>query len=269
MNCVKSVRSRTDFVPKIAIVLGSGLGEYADTIKAECILPYTEIEGFPRSTVEGHRGRFIFGRIEGIPVVVMQGRVHYYEGYSMQDVVLPARLMGKLGAEVLLLTNASGSVNTSFGVGDFMLITDHISSLIPSPLIGPNIPELGVRFPDMSKVYDPALCDIIIQAAKNIGIPLRTGTYIQLTGPNFETPAEIRTCRVLGTDAAGMSTVCEAIAAHHMGMRVCGISSITNLGCGISDAPLSHAEVFETAERVAPIFRRIITESVLAIAEVF
>lgn len=266
-NCVECIRKVTDFVPDIALVLGSGLGGFADKIDIEAVIPYNEIEGFPVSTVEGHKGRFIFGTINGVKLVCMQGRVHYYEGYSMQDVVLPTRLMSMLGAKVLFLTNASGGVNTSFHAGDFMLITDHISSFVPNPLIGQNIDELGTRFPDMSEIYSKPLCEIISQTAKSLNIAIQKGVYLQLTGPSFETPSEIRMCRTLGADAVGMSTACEAIAANHTGMKVCGISCIANLACGMTDNPLTHAEVQETANRVAPLFRQLIEQSIIEISK--
>ena len=195
----------------------------------------------------------------------MQGRVHYYEGYPMQDVVLPTRLMGMMGAKKLLLTNAAGGVNPSFRPGDFMLIKDHITTAVPSPLIGPNIEELGTRFPDMSEVYSKKLQDIIRKSAKDCGIPLQEGVYVQLTGPNYETPAEIRMVRSWGADAVGMSTACEAMAARHMGMEVCGISCITNMAAGVSNAKLNHAEVQETADRVAKDFEKLVTDVIAAI----
>ena len=233
-KCLKSIREKTDFKPEKAVILGSGLGDYAEKIKIEKIVKYTDIEDFPVSTVQGHKGQFVFGYVEDVPVVLMQGRVHYYEGYPMQDVVLPTRLMGMMGAKKILLTNAAGGVNPSFRPGDFMLIKDHITTAVPSPLIGPNIEELGTRFPDMSEVYSKKLQDIIRKSAKDCGIPLQEGVYVQLTGPNYETPAEIRMVRSWGADAVGMSTACEAMAARHMGMEVCGISCITNMAAGVS-----------------------------------
>ena len=189
----KAVRARTDFVPEIALVLGSGLGAFADEKVDEVIsIPYSEIEGFPTSTVPGHKGKFVFGTVGGVKVAVMQGRVHYYEGYPISDVVMPARLLSMLGARVLFLTNASGGINPDLAAGDFMLIRDHIASFVPNPLIGQNIEQLGTRFPDMSNVYDNALCDVIKNSAKELGIQLKEGIYAQLTGPSFETPAEIR-----------------------------------------------------------------------------
>ena len=266
-RCLHSVQEKVDFVPAIALVLGSGLGNYGEQIRVVQTVDYHEIEGFPVSTVQGHKGRFLFGYIEDVPVVAMQGRVHYYEGYAMSDVVLPIRLMHALGARILFLTNAAGGVNPEFAAGDFMLIKDQIASFVPSPLIGPNLDELGVRFPDMSQVYDKRLMEIIRKTAEKLCIPLQEGTYIQLTGPNFETPAEVRMCRILGADAVGMSTACEAIAANHMGMKVCGISCISNLACGLTENPLSHQEVQETADRVAPLFEQLVTAAVVNMAK--
>ena len=265
-RCLHSVQEKVDFVPTIALVLGSGLGNYGEQIRVVQTVDYHEIEGFPVSTVQGHKGRFLFGYIEDVPVVAMQGRVHYYEGYAMSDVVLPIRLMHALGARILFLTNAAGGVNPEFAAGDFMLIKDQIASFVPSPLIGPNLDELGVRFPDMSQVYDKGLMEIIRETAEKLCIPLQEGTYIQLTGPNFETPAEVRMCRTLGADAVGMSTACEAIAANHMGMKVSGISCIPNLACGLTENPLSHQEVQETADRVAPLFEQLVTAAVVNMA---
>lgn len=264
-KCYASVREKTDFRPKVALVLGSGLGDYADGIKVETIIDYHDIEGFPVSTVDGHKGRFVFGYIDEVPTVIMQGRVHYYEGYAIQDVVLPTRLMKMLGAEVLFLTNAAGSVNREFLAGDFMMIIDQITSFVPSPLVGKNIDELGLRFSDMSEVYNKDLQEILRGAAKDLGIDLKEGVYIQLTGPQFETPAEVRMCRSLGADAVGMSTACEAVAANHMNMKICGISCISNLGAGLSDGMLTNEEVYETSARVAVQFKQLITESIIRI----
>lgn len=266
MKCYDCFKAKVDFTPKIALILGSGLGDYADGIDIRAALDYKDIEGFPVSTAPGHKGRFVFGYVEGVPVVVMQGRVHYYEGYSMEDVVLPVRLMKLMGAEVLFVTNAAGGVNWHFECGDFMLINDQIC-MAPSPLIGENLDELGPRFPDMSEIYSKKLRDIVKKTARELDIPLREGVYIQLTGPNYESPSEVRMVRTLGADAVGMSTACEAIAANHMGMKIVGISCISNLACGVSNRPLSHAEVQETADRVAPLFKKLITASVRNIAE--
>ena len=219
-HCVEQIRERTDFQPEVAVVLGSGLGEYARNMDTVCEVPYSELDGFPVSTVEGHDGRFLFGYVNQVPVVLMKGRVHYYEGYEMQEVVLPIRVMG---------------------------------------LLGPSLDELGVRFPDMSHVYDTKLCELARNQARELDISLREGVYIQCPGPAYETPAEIRMMRTLGADAAGMSTVCEAIAARHMGMRVCGISCITNMAAGIQNQPLSHEEVQETADKVKDSFEKLVT----------
>lgn len=265
LRCYETVKEKIDFVPEIALVLGSGLGDYGETIDVVATLDYNDIEGFPVSTVPGHKGRFIFGYVKGVPVVCMQGRVHYYEGYNITDVVLPTRLMKLMGAKVAFYTNAAGGVNYDFEAGDFMLITDHIMNFIPSPLIGENIDELGTRFPDMSDVYKKDLQQIIRDSAKDLGIKLQEGVYIQLSGPNFETPAEVRMCRILGADAAGMSTAAEAVAANHMGMKVCGISCISNLCAGMTNNPLTHEEVSETTERVAVQFKQLVTESIVNI----
>ena len=261
-SCYESIQNRLPFVPRVALVLGSGLGQFADEMEQEAVISYSEINGFPVSTVPGHKGRFVFGHIRGVPAVVMQGRVHYYEGYPMTDVVLPVRLMRKMGAEVLFLTNAAGGVNPDFRPGDFMMITDQISNFVPSPLIGPNLEGLGPRFCDMSHIYRPQLQEVLRSTAADLGITLQEGIYIQLTGPNYETPAEVRMCRLLGADAVGMSTACEAVAANHCGMKVCGISCITNMACGITEQPLSHAEVQEAADAAAPAFKRLLTESI-------
>lgn len=265
LKCYSSLRERIDFKPEIALVLGSGLGDYAESLEIAATLNYNDIEGFPVSTVQGHKGRFVFGYVDKVPVVCMQGRVHYYEGYPMTDVVLPIRLMKMMGAKVLFLTNAAGGLNYDFQAGDFMMITDHIMNFVPSPLIGQNIDELGPRFPDMSNIYNKDLQEIISNTADCLGIKLQKGVYIQLTGPNFETPTEVKMCRILGADAAGMSTAAEAVAANHMGMKVCGVSCITNLGCGMLEQPLSHEEVQETADRVAVDFKKLVTESIINI----
>ena len=267
LKCTESVKARIQFRPEIALVLGSGLGDYAKEMDVKESISYSEIEGFPVSTVPGHEGRFLFGYVKGVPIVAMQGRVHYYEGYPITDVVLPVRLMGLLGAKTVILTNAAGGVNFNFQPGDLMMITDHITTAVPSPLIGANLDELGPRFPDMSEVYDKELREIIRQAARNTGISLQQGVYVQLTGPAYETPAEIRMCRTWGADAVGMSTACEAVAARHMGLKVCGISCITNLASGMSSKPLDHKEVQETADWVAEEFKKLVTETIHLIGE--
>ena len=267
MDCYACFQKKISFVPQVALVLGSGLGDYANDIKVVAELDYKEIEGFPTSTVQGHEGKYIFGYVGTVPVVCMKGRVHYYEGYDISDVVLPIRLMKLMGAKVLFLTNASGGINTQFRAGDLMLIQDQISDFVPSPLIGANMEELGTRFPDMSEIYDKKLQQIIKKTAAVNDIPLEQGVYIQLTGPNFESPAEVRMCRILGADAVGMSTACEAVAANHMRMHICGISCIANMACGITPDPLTHKEVQEAADRVAPRFKKLVTESIINIAK--
>lgn len=262
LKCRDRVRKITDFKPQVAIVLGSGLGDYANNVECVCRIDYHDIDGFPVSTVAGHAGEYVFGYIDKVPVVLMNGRVHYYEGYPMTDVVLPVRLMGLLGAKILFLTNAVGGINPTLNVGDLLLITGHIPSFVPNPLIGPNIDELGVRFPDMSEVYKKDLCDIIRNTAHNENIALREGIYVQTTGPSYESPAEIEMFRKLGADVVGMSTVVEAIAANHMGMRVCGISCVSNKAAGLNEQPLTHEEIKEAADKAAPFFKRLVTESV-------
>lgn len=265
LSCLKSVRTRTDFIPEVGIILGSGLGDYADSVKIDSVVEYKDITGFPVSTVKGHKGRFVFGYVENTPVVIMQGRVHYYEGYAMSDVVLPVRLMGMMGAGKILLTNAAGGINPEFNAGDFMIITDHITTGVPSPLIGPNIDELGTRFPDMSEVYSSRIRSIIKTAAAECGITPQEGVYVQFTGPNYETPAEIRMAARWGGDAVGMSTACEAMAARHMGLEVAGISCITNMAAGISKTPLNHKEVQEIADRVSSQFKELVTKVIVNI----
>ena len=262
VECYNYCREKTDFEPKAALVLGSGLGALADEIDVVTSIEYKDIPGFPQSTVAGHKGRFVFGYIGEIPVVIMQGRVHYYEGYSMSDVVLPVRLMHMLGAEILFLTNAAGGINREFEPGTLMMITDQIASFVPSPLIGSNIEELGPRFPDMSAIYNPELQGIIKGCADELQIPLKSGIYIQFTGPAYETPAEVRMAGMLGADACGMSTAWEAIAARHMGMKICGISCITNMASGINKTPLSHQEVQIIADRVSSQFKELVRSSV-------
>ena len=265
MSCMESIKAKTNFKPEVALILGSGLGDFADGIEIVDSVPYNDIEGFPVSTVSGHKGRFVFGYVGKTPVVIMQGRVHYYEGYPMSDVVLPTRLMGLMGAKKLILTNAAGGCNPDFNPGDLMVISDHITTGVPSPLIGKNIDELGTRFPDMSEVYSKRMRKIIHQCADECGVAVQEGVYVQFTGPNYETPAEVRLGRLWGGDAIGMSTACEAMVARHMGMEVCGISCITNMCAGMSDKELDHNEVKETADRVAADFKKLVAAVVQSI----
>lgn len=254
------IRSKTDFSPDICIVLGSGLGELANDIESVCEIEYGDIPGFPVSTAPGHKGRFVFGTLCGKKVAAMQGRVHLYEGYSPKQVVMPERLLRAMGARIIILTNACGGINKNLKRGDLMMIDDHISSFVPSPLTGPNDDDIGPRFPDMSEVYSERLKKVIMKSAEKCGIGLKRGVYIQLPGPAFETKAEIKMCAALGADAVGMSTAIEAQAARHCGFEVCGISCITNLACGISNKPITSEEVTETANEVSEKFRVLIKE---------
>ena len=262
LRAYESIRDRIPFTPRVALVLGSGLGDFADSMQLEGLIPYQEIAGFPQSTAPGHVGRFVFGHVAGTPTVVMQGRIHYYEGYEMEEVVMPIRLMKLMGAKILFLTNASGGIRRGLAAGDLMLIRDQISFLLPSPLRGANISQLGIRFPDMSHIYDPGLSDLIRDTAEKEGIRLKEGVYLQTRGPQYESPAEIRAASAMGADAVGMSTACEAVAARHMGMRVVGVSCISNLAAGISPKPLSEEEVIEAGRIVAEKFTRLVTGSI-------
>lgn len=263
--CVQAVRKKTALAPETAVVLGSGLGDFANRVENSVSVEYRELPGFPVSTVPGHRGRFVFGTLAGKPIAVMQGRVHLYEGYSPKEAVLPLQVLHALGARRVILTNAAGGMGEGFVPGDLMLLTDHISSFVPSPLIGPNEDFLGPRFPDMTEVYTHSLRERAEQAAQELGIPLKHGVYLQVTGPQYETPAEIRMYQRLGADAVGMSTVCEAICARHMGMEVCGLSCITNMAAGLGTKPLSHEEVQETADRVAAQFQSLLYRILAAV----
>jgi len=234
--------------PKIAIVLGSGLGDFAHQLKDTKVIPYAEIPHFSKTTVAGHAGEFIIGNLGATPILCMKGRFHYYEGHSLSQVVLPIRVLAQLGIKKLILTNAAGGINTRFQAGDLMAITDHINLTGTNPLIGPNISECGPRFPDMSEVYTPKLLEVLEKTAADLKISLHSGVYIGTTGPSYETPAEIRMYRNLGADAVGMSTVSEAITAAHCGMHVCGLSCITNLASGMSPQKLTHEEVMEISK---------------------
>lgn len=253
-HAARVIRSRTKLEPRIAIVLGSGLGGFADEFEDAAGIPYEEIPGFPRSTAQGHAGRLVIGAIDGVPVMAMQGRVHYYEGYSLEEVTFPIRTFKLLGVKTLILTNASGGINVQLSQGALMVISDHLNLMGDNPLRGPNDERFGPRFPDMSAVYAPELQEIVIEEAKTIGVEVRRGIYGALSGPSYETPSEIHLLRNVGADAVGMSTVPEAIVARHMGLEVLGISCITNMAAGISDEPINHEEVMATGDRVREVF---------------
>lgn len=261
------LRQRMPAPPAIGLILGSGLGVLADEIEEAVRIPYEDIPGFPVSTVEGHAGRLVYGRLEGATVVAMQGRFHYYEGYSLREVTFPVRVMKALGVRQLIVTNAAGGVNEQFRPGDLMIISDHINLLGTNPLIGPNDPELGPRFPDMTEAYSRRLRQLAKETAARLGVRVHEGVYVANTGPSYETPAEIRMIRTLGGDAVGMSTVPEVIVARHGGMEVLGISCISNMAAGMSDAPLHHDEVVETAERVKTDFLRFVKAIVAEMAK--
>lgn len=263
-SLLKAVREKTDFVPDIAIVLGSGLGAYAEGIKTVCEIPYSDLPGFPVSTVQGHSGKFIFGYDGEKKVVCMKGRVHMYEGYKPSEVVMPIRLMYMMGAKILFLTNAAGGINESFHPGCLMLIEDQIAYHVPNPLVGPNVDELGTRFPDMTSIYDKDLSKVIEKTASEQDSELFKGVYVQLSGPSYESPAEIKALRSLGGSAVGMSTAIEAIAARHAGMRICGISVISNMAAGITGEELNHEEVQKAADSVSARFEKLVRASIAA-----
>jgi len=257
-NAVQYVRARCSLQPHAGVILGSGLGNVVDAIDVEASIPYGDIPGARASTVMGHSGRMIFGRAGKLPVVVMQGRVHFYEGYEMEEVMFLSRVIGRLGIKTLVVTNAAGGVNTSYVAGDLMLIADHINLMGANPLRGPNVDELGVRFPDMTEAYSESLRATAKEVAKEIGLTLKEGVYLALSGPTYETPAEIRAFRTLGADAVGMSTVPEVIAMSHMGIPVLGISCITNMAAGILKQKLTHQEVMDTTARVQSQFTALV-----------
>lgn len=252
------IRQRITQTPQIGLVLGSGLGDFADTLENPTKIPYADIPDFPQPTVEGHSGAFVFGTKQGKSVVALQGRLHYYEGFTQQEITLPIRVLAALGVKTLLLTNAAGGVNLGFKPGDLMLISDHINYSGANPLIGPNLEKFGPRFPDMSDLYTSALREKIKEMAAQAGIELREGVYAMYSGPNYETPAEIRMFRTLGADAVGMSTVPEALIAGHSGLQVIGISCITNMAAGVLPVKLNHAEVVETAAKVHDLFHKLV-----------
>jgi len=249
-SAAKLLLSHTKLRPKIGLVLGSGLGAFADELSDATRVPYANIPGFPRSTAIGHAGQMVIGKTAGIPVAVMQGRVHLYEGYSAQEVAFPMRVFGRMGIRAVVLTNAAGGINLEYNQGALVVITDHINLQGANPLTGPNDDRFGPRFPDMSQAYFKPYREIALQSARNLGTTIYQGVYAGLLGPSYETPAEIRYLRTIGADLVGMSTVLEAIAARHMGIKVLAISCVTNMAAGILDQPLDHKEVLETGERV-------------------
>lgn len=252
------IAARTSIRPAVGLILGSGLGDFADTLENRTVIPFSEIPDFPQATVEGHTGAFVFGTCQAKPVVALQGRLHYYEGHSMQDLTLPVRIMALLGVKTLILTNAAGGVNYHFDPGDLMLITDHINYSGANPLIGANMPEFGPRFPDVSDLYDRDLRHLIRDKASEEGILLQQGVYMMFSGPNYETPAEVRMARIVGADAVGMSTVPEALVAAQCGIKVVGISCITNMAAGVTSQKLNHQEVMEIAALVHDKFHNLV-----------
>ncbi len=263
-RAAEQISSRTKMTPSIAVVLGSGLGAFADELADSTSVAYNEIPGFAQATVEGHAGKMVIGKAGDVPIAAMQGRFHFYEGYSLDDVTFPIRVLKLLGVQTLILTNAAGSLNTEFTPGSLMVISDHINLMGTNPLIGPNDNRFGPRFPDLTSTYDPDLQNLVIEEAKAIDVDMRRGVYAALTGPSYETPAEIHMVRTLGADAVGMSTVPEAIVARHMEMSLIGISCITNLAAGVSNRPIDHSQVMEIGKRVrgqfTELLRRVIAK---------
>ncbi len=266
-EAVSRVRAASPLRPTIGLVLGSGLGAFADALEEAVGVPYSEIPHFPTSTAQGHRGALVIGRSGGTPVAVMAGRVHFYEGYPLEQVVFPVRVLGRMGVKTLVVTNAAGAVNTAFAPGQLMILRDHINFMGANPLVGPNPEPLGPRFPDMSRAYDPELIALADEACQAAGLVGHQGVYIGFPGPSYETPAEIRMARSLGADAVGMSTVPEVIAARHMGMGVLGISCLTNMAAGVLDQALDHREVLAVGERVKSGLLDVLARLVRAVAE--
>jgi purine-nucleoside phosphorylase len=262
-----AVRACCGARPAIGLILGSGLGGFCETMQHREAMRFEEIPNFPRATITGHVGRLVFGDVMGVPVAALAGRVHFYEGNSMAQVGFPVRVLGCLGIRRLIITNAAGGINAAFQPGDLMLIRDHINLMGANPLAGGNIDELGPRFPDMSEAYDSAMCEAALRAAAGTGVKLKVGVYVALSGPSYETPAEIGMCRILGGDAVGMSTVPEVIVANHMGIRVLGVSCITNMAAGLLPRRLSHEEVLETTERTKEKFSLLLTSLIPLVSE--
>ena len=266
--CLNYIRKITDFVPDVALILGSGMGAFTSIMdEVICSIPYSRIPGFPVSTVSGHAGKFVMGYVKEVPVICMDGRVHYYEGYTPEEVVLPVRVMRAMGARVLFITNAAGGINEDYAPGSLVVLRDHVSLFVPNPLRGTNDPDEGERFPDMTEVYDRFLRRTIEECAARAGVPITEGVYCQLSGPSYESPFEIKILAQMGVVLVGMSTVMEAIAAKHMGMRLCGISLVTNMAAGISPKPLSHDEVKFAGKEAAEVFSSLVAESIKEIKE--
>lgn len=262
MEASQYIASKISVKPKIGMVLGSGLGIYVDQIQNKTVIPYLDIPHFKRTSVEGHEGRLIIGEVHGVPVAALQGRHHAYEGHPMEEIVLPVRTLAALGVETLFLTNASGGINENYHPGDLVAITDHINLSGRNPLVGPNIAELGPRFPDMTQAYDPELISLMQKVAKNHHVDIKSGVYCSVLGPTYETPAEIRMIKTIGGDLVGMSTVPEVIAANHLGLKVAGVACITNYAAGIKPEKLSHADVKKVAEKAMVGFATILTETI-------
>ena len=263
-SCAEQIRDITDFEPEVVLVLGSGLGDYADELDSAETIPYADIEGWPNSTAPDHEGNLVFADYKGLKLAIMQGRVHYYEGYTMDEVVLPLRVLHLLGADTVILTNAVGAINEDYNVGDFVCVNDHISSFVPSPLTGENIDKLGDRFTSMSEAYDKELQEIVLKIGEEKDIPVHSGVMVQTAGPQFETPAEIRMYGELGADTVGMSSVVEAIAGCHMGMRVCDINCVTNMAAGIEE--FTSDSILENSDKYAANFKVLITSLIEELA---
>lgn len=255
---VEYVKGKVNIVPEIGVILGSGLGELAEKIEDKVIIKYEDIPNMPKSTIQGHKGQYVFGKFNGKNVVMMQGRIHFYEGHAMEMLALPIHIMKFIGIEKLIVTNAAGGVNEGFKPGDLMIITDHLNLAFSNPLIGKNEEEIGVRFPDMSNAYDKDLVELAERIGNELDIKLQKGIYAMMTGPTYETPAEVRMVRILGGDAVGMSTVPDVVTAKHCGLKVLGISCITNMAAGILHQPLNHEEVIETSNMVKSSFMNLV-----------
>ena len=260
LRCVEQIKEKTDFIPEAAVVLGSGLGHFVDSMEVKAEISYEDIDGFPVSTVAGHQGKLVFGKIGGRNIAAMQGRVHYYEGYDVHDVVIPIRVLKLLGANTAVFTNAVGAINADYRPGDFVVLSDHISSFMPSPLVGENISQLGERFTPVTDLYDSDMRELALSIGQEKDIRVHSGVFLQVTGPQYETPAEIRMFRMLGADTVGMSTAIEATAAKHMGMRVCAINCVTNMAAGINNSVPSHEEVTATANKAGKDFSILLKE---------